>query len=483
MNKTSKYISLLTLLAVIFTACKKQWDQRDKITDQQLNVTVMQQLKANPDLSVFASYVTQAGYDTLLNSTKTYTVWAPNNAAMQAVDQSLINDKPRLRLFVANHIANQVYLTNEPQPSMRIHNLLGKNVTFTSTTVEEANIVKANQYVKNGVVHTIDKALNVKQSIWEYINSLTGVAQENKKYLTDQNYTITDTAAATVSGIDPVTGKPILVAGTGLVHKNHYFDNVADLSNEDSLYTHIILTDAAFDQEQNMVSKYFTTSTVDSTYSLSAFNIVKDLTVKGVVKPDQLPDHLVSVNNVNVPINKAAIVQTYNASNGIIYVMSSVNFNLADKITPIYIQGENPSYFSRTDKGGDIFFRVKKDPQGTIFNDIFISGSGASGALPAKFFAAYNLNKLYSCQYTVYWRAVNDLQTTAISQQLSFGSLTTPTFPYTSVPPNVYTETQLGTYTMTRYGYMSMFLIGANSTAAGTNSLTLDYVKLVPVLQ
>lgn len=483
MNKTSKYISLLALLAVIFTACKKQWDQRDSITDQQLNVTVMQQIKANADLSIFASYLTKTGYDKVLNSTKTYTVWAPNNTAMQAVDQSILTDTAKLRVFIANHIANQIYLTNEPQPSMRIHNLLGKNVTFTPTKVEDANIVKANQYVKNGVVHTIDKALTVKQSIWEYINSLTGVGQEDKNYLINQNYIVIDTSAATVTGVDPKTGKPILKPGTGVVNKNYYFDNVGDLSNEDKQYTHIILTDAAFDAEENIVSKYFTTSDPDSTYNLSAFNVVKDLTINGVVTPDQLPDHLVSVNNVNVPINKAAIVQTYNASNGIVYVMSSVNFNLADKITPIYIQGENPSYFSRTDKGGDIFFRIKKDDQGQIFNDIFISGTGSNGALPAKFFAAYNLTKLYSCQYTVYWRAVNDIQTTAISQQLSFASPTAGTFPYTSVPPNVYTETQLGTYTMTRYGYMSMFLIGANSTTAGTNSLTLDYVKLVPVLQ
>ncbi|QJD95247.1 fasciclin domain-containing protein [Mucilaginibacter robiniae] len=482
MSKLFKYTILITVLSVAFTACKKQWDKRDTVTDPQLNVSLMEQIQAHTDLSVFAGYLTKTGYDKLLNSTKTFTVWAPNNQAMQAVDQSLLTDTAKLRQFVANHITTQIYLTNAPQPSLRIHTLIGKNVTFTASKVEDANIVKANQYVRNGVLHIIDKGLIPKQSIWEFINGLTSIGLKQKAYLQSQNYTVVDTSQATITGVDPVTGKPVLKPGTGVISKNHYFDNVADLSNEDKLYTYIVLTDNAYDTERSKVTKYFATSTADSTYNLSSFNVLKDLTFNNALTTAQLTDTVLSVNNVKVPVNKSNIVQTYNASNGIVYVMNNVPFRVQDKITPIYIQGENPSYFSRTDKAGDIFYRIKKDNKGVTFNDIYIFGGGANGTLPAQFYAAYLPKNLYSCQYKVYWRAINDVQTTAISQQLAFNTVTAATFPYTNVNPLVYDDVLLGNYTLSKFGTIPMYLIGANATASGTNSLILDYIKLVPVL-
>jgi uncharacterized surface protein with fasciclin (FAS1) repeats len=101
------FIALLTLLA--FAACKKQWEQRDKIVDQQLNVNLMQQIQANSNLSVFAGYLTKIGFDKVLSASKTYTVWAPTNAALQSMDPAVVADTAKLHLFVANHIANQVF--------------------------------------------------------------------------------------------------------------------------------------------------------------------------------------------------------------------------------------------------------------------------------------------------------------------------------------------------------------------------------------
>jgi hypothetical protein len=271
--------------------------------------------------------------------------------------------------------------------------------------------------------------------------------------------------------------------------------NVLDVSNEDQQYTYIIMADAAYDNERNKVLRFFNTtgnygtSGLDSTTYLSSFNVVKDLAFNKLITPAQVAqfqpiDTLLSVNNVKVPFNKSAILQTYNASNGIVYVMSSVNFRLQDKITPIIIQAETPSGFSRTDRNSNIQYRTRKDPSNVVFNDILIASSGA-GTLPAQFYAQYAARNLYSAQYKVYWRALNDTGVT-FSQQLSFNSSIAATFPYIAVDPlNNYKELLLSNtnYVVSKYGTQNMYMLGNNNTTAGMNSITFDYVKLVPVLQ
>lgn len=526
MNRnTRKFLLMIPVIAVfLLTACKKNWDQRDMVTDQNLNVNLMQQIQANPNLSTFAGYIAKVGYDKLLTSTKTYTLYVPTNTALQGLDPAITGDTAQLRKFVANHIVNQAYLTGNIQgASVKLHNLNGKNLTFTPTTIEEASITGANQYVKNGVLHVIDKPLIVKLNISEYIRSLTTVGQLHKAYILRQDSTFIDTSKATVASIDPKTGKPILVAGTGLVNINKYFNRVASLDKEDSLYTYFVLSDNAYNTERNKVSKYFTTVTnsTDTTMNiLAAFNVLKDVAVRGVYKLADLPAKLTSVNGVNIPIDKSAIVQSYTASNGIVYVMNSMSFALSDKITPIIIQGEKPSFFSRTDQTSKIQIRLRNDPNnpGVQYRDMLVAGSG----LTAQFIAAYKLSNLYTCQYKVVLKAVNDTSYTHvpapgnISQRITFGQITSiapdpvsgtlvpvtaVNFAYQNIPPYNYTEMSYptatagtitagstinvtsGNLTVTKYSSVNMYVQGANSTTANANDILIDYIKLIPILQ
>ena len=521
MNHLKNGYFLTVLLAVLgLTACKKQWGQRDAIVDPNLNINLMQQIQANSNLSVFAGYLTKIGFDKVLSASKTYTVWAPTNAALTGIDPAIVADTAKLHLFVANHIANQVYLTSSIQGSIRLHNLNGKNLTFAPTTIEDANITTANQYVKNGVLNIIDKPLYVKLNISQFIRSLTTVGLLQQAYITRNDSTFIDTTKATVASIDPKTGKPILVANTGVVTVNTYFNKVASLANEDSTYTYIVLTDAAYNNERNKVSKYFATSSTDTTMNiLAAFNVLKDVAIRGMVLPANLPPVLTSVNGVPVPIDKTAIIQTYNASNGIVYVMSSVNFAVSDKITPIIIQGEQASFYSRTDRAGNTAIRARLDNNLVPYRDLLIQFTSNSNSLAA-YFAAYKINGLYTCQYKVVLRAINDTLITHIpapgniSEKITFGQTTATTvnagtvvpvtavnYPYQNVAPYVYTEVQQtpatagtiaanatinvvsGNLNVLKYNPINMYVTGANVTTLNGNNVLVDYVKLIPILQ
>lgn len=530
--------------ALIMSACKKQWDQRDKVTSQQFNVTLMQQIKANPNLTTFARILAKGGYDKMLSSSKNFTVWAPVNAAFQGVDTSFTaltthDDSVKYKTFVGNHIVNQTYLTTDIQSSMRVRALNGKNITITSTTVEGVNITTADQYVGNGVLNVIDEVLLPKMNIDEYITnlSMSGVTFQ-KAYVRGQDSSYVDTSKATVASIDPVTGKPKLVPNTGVVKLNKYYNKVGNLASEDSTYTYIILNDAAYTNETNKVKPFFVTSSVDTTARLAAYNVLKDVVIKGKIALANLNNpSLKSVMGKPVPINSNNVVSSYEASNGMVYVVNSLNFNIKNKIDTITIQGEQPSFYMRTDQAGTAggittpktIFLGFKEPDGTAGHELFIRNTGIK-----QFYSAYTLNNLNTCQYKVIYRAYSDTSFShvptaptnpdgsgVISERIAFGATTGVTvgadgtrnaalivtypyfkiLPYNTANPNpaAIAETEAtgatstgtnqtinavsGRLNVVRRRSVNMYVQGANVTTTNLNNILIDYIKLIPITQ
>jgi hypothetical protein len=500
----NKYIIFLSLFIGLFlSGCKDKWDDHNKIQDPIIAVNLLTQIKLNPDLTKFADLLNKTGYDLVVASSKTFTIWAPTNAAITAMDQTILADTAKLKLFVANHITNQSYLTSAPNPSLTIRTLNGKNIVFTKTTFEEANIVVANRFVGNGVLHTIDKAIIPKLNAWDYLTSSATSMQ--KTFLTSLSYSYVDTTLATVTSIDPKTGLPILKPGTGVVNVNYFLQRAATINNEDQKYTFVILTDAAYATEKSKISKYFVVnnplnSSARNTFmsdSLTNWNIVKDLAFVGDYSAN-LPDTLTSIDSTRVHLDKSAIVETHKVSNGVVYVMSRVDYKMASKIKPIIIQAENnvssptgavPYWNSDMGSGATSSFVrttiTRRNPFTNVdFREIYYYTSGK-----ASYWIHY-FPTLYSAAYNVYWVAVRDFNTTAVapavplmfSQAVTFGTTTIlATLPYKQVDILNYNETLVGTYTAPAWGKTDAFLVGAANTTTGANSIVCDYIKLVPV--
>ena len=165
------HITLFALCLLLAFSCSKKWDKYNQIKDPALAENLLKAINSNPDLSQFATYLSKSGYDKVIASSKRFTIWAPNNAAMQAVDPSILSDTGKLKQFVGNHISNQMYLTSDIQTYLYIKTLNGKNVTFTKTTVDDQPITKADQYVSNGVIHIISSAITPKPNAMQYLLS------------------------------------------------------------------------------------------------------------------------------------------------------------------------------------------------------------------------------------------------------------------------------------------------------------------------
>ena len=531
MRLKQQFLLIATFFAITLSSCKK-WDDHIAVDSQDLNKDLYTIVANDPTLSKFGELVSKAGLDTLLKSSKTYTIWAPSNDALASMDPSLVSDMPRLRAFLLNHISNQLYFTKDVPTVKRIGMLSGKYNNFVGNKFEDATLISADRFVKNGVIHVIDKNIPVLQNVWEYVNATSAQYLQNS-YIAGLNFNSFDPSLAIIDSISSTTGLPVYRPGTGVVVRNTFNDRVFDLRREERQYTYFVMPNAGFTLKADSLMPYFASSTLAITDSLAKWNIVKDLIIDTLYPTiASLPASFVSRSGVTIPINKSLIIESKKLSNGIVYVLSLVDVYTKNKFLARTIEGESPSGFF-SDKTGNTNYRIRPNPvTNQNYSDIFITGHGVTD-----YYAYYRLNDMPSMKYNVYARAVNDFQTQAVFQSINaflfvapstFTQMTCvpvfiPTAPRTpaqlwypvpsvkggvaplpamysftapsfaavaaATPNPVYAETFLGTITSNAYGVLEIRLVsGPTATlptlptfgATGNGPLILDYLRLVP---
>jgi uncharacterized surface protein with fasciclin (FAS1) repeats len=474
MRTTKKYITLFAAAATLLLYGCKKWDDHNR-TDAAVNVSLLEEINSRTELSIFSQLLVKSGLDKELSNSKTYTVWAPLNNALKDLDQAIINDTARLKQFLKNHIAFESYYTRMAQLPLRVSMMNGKRISFEKNKFDEATISEADRYVKNGVLHVVDKYILPLPSIWEFVNTSRTTYKQND-FLINYTNKVQDLTNAVIDSINSQTGQPVYKPGTDSVIRNVFNDGVYDLTNENKMYTYVVLNNTLFDDEQLKLAPFFKTPNSDTTYNLSAYYAIKDMAIEITGYPAATPDPLIFTSKFNVrdTIVKSAIVETRKCSNGVVYIVNAVQYSMKEKIPSIILQGEIPFGFSES-KRSSTFYRLRTDSSGRQFNDIVMANHGVSG-----FNIAYRSQNTFSTTYKVYWVAVNDFQPTTFQQRLAIGNSASATFPYVTVPLNNYKEVLLGEYPMSSYGTLFMFLTSALSTANGVNSLSLDYIRLEP---
>lgn len=485
MNIT-KWLLGVALVGIATLGCKK-WDDHNAVTDESLTKNLSEHISADGNLSKFSELLVKSGLDKVVASSRTFTVYAPTNAALANLDPAIVNDSAKLRAFISNHIATQTYATNTITSVKRVPMLSGKYQNLLNKTIDDATIVQADKFASNGVLQVIDKPLPFLGNTWETLETHSAIPAAQKAYMLAQFRKIFDLTNAVQIGVNPSTGEPIYQPGTDSITTNLFWRNVYDLRNEQKQYTLFVLTDAAWTSEVNKYKPYTATVTnnADSTTNFASWAVVKDLAVEGAYRPTAAVDTVRSRFQVKVPFEQAAIVQTIKTSNGIIYIMNKVDVQPRHKIQPIFIEAENYRASSH-DKRGNTFFRDRIDPStGRAFRDVNVFNHNQ-----ALFNLNYRVSNVFGgVKYKAYWVALNDFQTAAFSQKLAFHTPTDNTFTlqnangYTVVNPNVYTEVYLGETTLTTYrSVLDIFLTAANSATAAVNPLVCDYIRLVPEL-
>lgn len=485
-NYKKLFVGLLTAALV---SCANPWDDRENNGDANLSKNLSEAITNTTETSQFGQLLVQTGYDKILAASKAYTVFVPTNDAMAAVDQAILSDEEAVKQFVANHIALTIY-SSERTSDVRIKMLSSKYLNFEgSALIDDATIVEADHYASNGVYHIINKALTPKLNIWQYINSQAG-----NSAMSDYLLSLKELNIYTSDSIAKVTSEQIGAGYLADSLTNSYLKNVYNLNNEKNTYTLFLMEDAGFNLEVDKMKPYLIKESNDperdSTAIYASYFTLRDLAFPKSYKKSDLPATLTSRFGIEIPVDQSKIVDEIHLSNGIIYVMSQVDVDLGKRLLTTQIEGENNRGYFNFGRS-KMFYRDRIDPMGIFFQDVMVQNPGA--ALPT---ISYSSKDFYSTTYKVYWRAINDVQSNVFQQKLTIysgsevvdgtikGTNLIADLPYTNVERNYYEPVYIGEFTLDKAQDINFILLqGANTTSNGNNSLTLDYMKFVPVLK
>lgn len=469
-----------SFLAIALVSCSDPWGNRQK-EDDNLSVNLDQAIRNTSEVSLFGALLIQTGYDKILAASKTYTVFTPTNEAIYQLGPSILNNPQALSFFVSNHIALTAYSSVRDQDKIKIKMLSGKYLEFKGTDlIGDATILTPDHYAANGVFHVVNKALAPKNNIWEYIKTQSGTSAMSKYLLSLTELNIY--RADSIAKLNPIPGR----YADSLT--NSYLRNVYNLNNEANSYTLFLMDDAGYTAEVDKLKPYLIKNSAARTDTYTSYFTTRDMAFPKAYMPNELPSVLTTRFGVNVAIDKTQIVgEPIVLSNGIVYRIKKVDVPLADRLVTTKIEGESTNWFTPSNLRSKILYRDVKDPFGVLFNDIQVKNSGVSN-----FMLNYSATDVYSTTYKVYWRAINDLQTNVFQQKLFIGTVyvngvptaTIKDFGYKDVPVKLYDEVYLGDFDMLQAGNIDMIsLLSTVTTTNGNNTITLDYLKFVPVVK
>ena len=256
--------SIMTLSAILNTACTDSWDDHYAGTVSSSNL--WEAISSYSDLSNFKHVIEGCGYDKNLAGSQTFSVFAPNNSTLSASQaDSLINayntqknagikddQNTVIKQFIQNHISPFTHtvssLTNEQVTMMN-----GKYQTLTGNAIDNISLLTKNDMYCNGVLYTIGDKINYFPNIYEYLG-LDNEVDSVYNFIKSHNEYELNKSASVAGSI--VNGETVYLDSVMNVH-NELYSSLGYINSEDSSYIMVVPTNSEWARLTNEYKKYF----------------------------------------------------------------------------------------------------------------------------------------------------------------------------------------------------------------------------------
>ena len=247
------------LTALSLTACSDWTDhyQDDSSILDSQQKTLWENIEQNENLTQFASLLKKVSYDYVLNTSQTYTVWAPANGTFDFDTYDSYGWDRLENEFVRNHIARNNYPASG-QVDERVITLNEKMMHFGGNgnySIQDINITRPNLASRNGVIHQLGGGIPFKSNIFESLNSglypLDSIADffrsNNVKKLNVDKSVVGPTENGRITYLDSVFDE----------HNTLFTRFQAFINREDSNYTMLVPTNKAWHEAREKIEKYY----------------------------------------------------------------------------------------------------------------------------------------------------------------------------------------------------------------------------------
>jgi uncharacterized surface protein with fasciclin (FAS1) repeats len=338
------------------------------------SLTLTQYIESQDSLKIFSKMLKIAGYDTILNSPQTYTVWAPTDNALKNID---LSDSLTVKNTVMNHITRFLRSTSGLN-TMTMHLLSNKYISFKKDaggySYGNQMLVgsKSDVATKNGILHVIDGYVPYKLNVWELINSksnnealkfdsISAFLNTMSKYDFDEKNSIeigTNKFGQSVYDSVKIFSNPVL-------------NSIGALNKEDSIYTAIIPNNKAWKKAYDLVYSKYKSFGLDGSAtqrSRTQTALVNNLIFRLPITDPSMYDSLTTTTGSKFK-NPGYLFEgatRYDLSNGYAYITDSIRFKAADTYQKkILIEAEDITY-NRTSAYASL---TMKSALGTDFSE------------------------------------------------------------------------------------------------------------------
>ena len=323
------FFAVASLLS-IFLVCSSCEDNIGiKATDEAPNAdkTLYEVIMNDPELTDFVEVLNACNIpskkrpneiisvaDSLFNTSRVYTVWAPKNKSfkkdsiIERISAGYRDDV--MKTFVFSHVANYLKAAKGKydEKGENILMLNDKKLVFTGSydrgyTFAGKDLVEVNNRVKNGILHKLSSVSEYTYNIWEYIYTYSQNQASLHKVdsLVNYLYSFNDTVFSEYLSIPgPIVNGEETYLDSVFNYENkllsRYNGGVGNIDNEDSLYTFYLPTNDVWDEMIEKAQKHFNyplnklktdTALVDSLRNYyPRHNIIKYLTFSDIEQKD-----------------------------------------------------------------------------------------------------------------------------------------------------------------------------------------------------
>ena len=340
-NNIGFFLLVLLSTAFLFSSCENEtWNEHysedaELVSDQ----TLWDVIRTNPNLKKFAWALKKTGYDKNLSNSQMYTVWAPVDSASTNNIDTTNNSVDNIILtkeYVKNHISRYKYSASGIK-SAKITLLNNKVTTFgmkgSDYYFADNRILSKNLVASNGLLHVIGRKLPFFDNLWEYLSKDTRL-DSIRTYLYSFDKITFDPVRSTPGDVNE-DGETVYIDSV-LYNSNKMFSLLGKLEREDSTYTAIWPTNAAWKTSYQKIKEYYryystastkyTADTLQRNYTRLA--LVQDLVFSNTIQKNP-NDSLVSTAK-NVFYNPQTLIagsQKVTASNGVAYITDELKYN------------------------------------------------------------------------------------------------------------------------------------------------------------
>ncbi|WP_139955806.1 fasciclin domain-containing protein [Flavicella sediminum] len=349
MKNRNKYAFIFShtvavILLLLTSGCSENsWDDHYKQIDERLEVNLLEVLSQDSELTKFVALLKQTELDKLLAYSQAYTVWAPSNAAIDALPAETLNDPELLKRLLENHISKFSYSSNIIEESVLVKMLNDKYIAFAKSGTEVSfggvAILEKDVLASNGVLHKVNGILNVSPNIWGYLNENETEFITMMTYLNQFNETVFDEANSVKIGSNSL-GQAVY--DSLYVSSNTHFNVVGNLNSEEERFTTIGISDMAYTASYNMLKDYYQYPVEDSVKNNTDKAIFNNFNFPAIL-PADLGGVITTTTGNSVMLAPENIVEDIPLSNGNLLVVSDLGFDAKDVIfKPVRYEVENP---------------------------------------------------------------------------------------------------------------------------------------------